>query len=908
MASIREIMAAGTPAQLARMLGSNQLQIVNAGGVDQASATPLTVNFALIETPANNNGVRLGYASGAAVTVLLNTGPQPCLVWPAEDDALNGQAPNQPLALAAGSVFLGVPSIDEWLAVVAPPGGGVPEAPLDGQLYGRQSAGWVALASALATTFLPLAGGTMAGPIVLSGPPTAAPQAATKAYVDAAPPGEAPVDGQIYGRQSAAWVQLASQFLGLAGGTLTGPLVLPGPPTAANQAATKAYVDETSSGVLIDWFGTGTADDTAIWTTALAWAASLGIPRIYAARPSNVKNLAIAQPIEIYGLEGFSFNLAATGGVGDSVLLLQHNYITLSNVTINMPRVNWRTSQAQPAGNYGVLVQSNPVGTVLSHIILGGVTVNGGNCGISFVGGDRITMRDCEVNGQFNNGVMLGGTTAGGNVVQAMTKVRINGLRMVSTGASGLILTAFTAGATSPASHQDIEIVNAYALCCGKLPGTYPGIYLSANSLRQFRLDGSAVKCGAGLWVIGSSCPVAAIPNLIADGWITMRAVLDTLAGGIDGVLIGCQDVAGTAGMVRRIHLSADVNHKGGATWTTGAFYDVGDGVSNAGNFYLCLGDANGLPGIAGASGPPTGTGTWAAAFYDGTLYWQYLHADPGLPTLLARGLNIQTLGTTTDGVTVDARIHNCGYGVMLVPRQNTADTAIRNLHLRSPVITGAAYGIVDTGNSSGTTTGTIQLKISNPVIEASPSGDSSSAALGIQLGVNGNGSTTGSTNVTAEIVGGRVGTTGAVPSQGSALRCNGGTVALTLSGDTHFMTDGPVVAYLQNGAYTVTAFDVTFQSTAAAGSRVLNVATVTGSWTNYGNVKIIQPDATQYGYIATGMTFSGSVIRGITTAAPTTPGSVGEVFKLSPETATIGRYVCTTAGSAGSAVWTAKI
>jgi hypothetical protein len=143
MANIQEIMAAGTPAALASMLGSSQLQVVAAGGVDQGSATPLTVNFALLESAASGAGVCLGWASGGAVTALLNTGPQDCLIWPAENDALNGLAADQPMALAAGSLFLGVPSVDEWLAVISPADGGIQDAPLDGQTYGRQGGVWV---------------------------------------------------------------------------------------------------------------------------------------------------------------------------------------------------------------------------------------------------------------------------------------------------------------------------------------------------------------------------------------------------------------------------------------------------------------------------------------------------------------------------------------------------------------------------------------------------------------------------------------------------------------------------------------------------------------------------------------------------------------------------------------------
>jgi len=65
------------------------------------------------------------------------------------------------------------------------------------------------------------AGDTMTGPLTLPGAPTATNHAATKGYVDT----------EVGARVAKA------------GDTMTGPLTLPGAPTAANHAATKAYVD-----------------------------------------------------------------------------------------------------------------------------------------------------------------------------------------------------------------------------------------------------------------------------------------------------------------------------------------------------------------------------------------------------------------------------------------------------------------------------------------------------------------------------------------------------------------------------------------------------------------------------------------------------------------------------------------
>jgi hypothetical protein len=59
---------------------------------------------------------------------------------------------------------------------------------------------------------------------------------------------EAPNDGFTYGRQSLAW----AKALNLAGGTLTGNLVLSGDPVTALGAATKQYVDAHVSGIPTD--------------------------------------------------------------------------------------------------------------------------------------------------------------------------------------------------------------------------------------------------------------------------------------------------------------------------------------------------------------------------------------------------------------------------------------------------------------------------------------------------------------------------------------------------------------------------------------------------------------------------------------------------------------------------------
>lgn len=84
------------------------------------------------------------------------------------------------------------------------------------------------------TAFLPITGGSMTGPLILYGPPSMPSEAASKAYVDMLVAGGiSPTD--------------LSGFLNLSGGTMTGYLTLNGPPVNPLHAASKAYVDGVSS-------------------------------------------------------------------------------------------------------------------------------------------------------------------------------------------------------------------------------------------------------------------------------------------------------------------------------------------------------------------------------------------------------------------------------------------------------------------------------------------------------------------------------------------------------------------------------------------------------------------------------------------------------------------------------------
>lgn len=109
-----------------------------------------------------------------------------------------------------------------------------------------------------ASTALPLSGGTMTGPLILSKEPTAAAQASTKSYVDSQIGNALPKTGGaltgtlLLAADPSAPLQAAtknyvdsqvSTALPKAGGTLSGSLTLAGDPTGSLQAATRQYVD-----------------------------------------------------------------------------------------------------------------------------------------------------------------------------------------------------------------------------------------------------------------------------------------------------------------------------------------------------------------------------------------------------------------------------------------------------------------------------------------------------------------------------------------------------------------------------------------------------------------------------------------------------------------------------------------
>jgi len=114
-------------------------------------------------------------------------------------------------------------------------GDAIIEPPADLQTYGRVHGSWVPV--------LPITGGTITGALNVR-EPVANTEAATKYYVDAlvAQGGtfvDAPADDFVYGRLNHAWARV----LPIAGGTMTGPLTLVGSPQQPLQPVTLQYLN-----------------------------------------------------------------------------------------------------------------------------------------------------------------------------------------------------------------------------------------------------------------------------------------------------------------------------------------------------------------------------------------------------------------------------------------------------------------------------------------------------------------------------------------------------------------------------------------------------------------------------------------------------------------------------------------
>lgn len=176
-------------------------------------------------------------------------------------------------------------------------GGGIPDAPTDGQIYGRngEAESWVPV--------LPLAGGTMQGAINLNNVATTPVEPVRLDQLGGllgfpvsmtAP--TTPVVGQLWFNTNTgqlevwngtAWVPQTGGYIPVSGGSMTGNLILDGPPSNAsppNQAATRGYVDDLITGSL-QYLGTISGA-----TGIVTYNVSTGITATYLVDPTTVKD------------------------------------------------------------------------------------------------------------------------------------------------------------------------------------------------------------------------------------------------------------------------------------------------------------------------------------------------------------------------------------------------------------------------------------------------------------------------------------------------------------------------------------------------------------------------------------------------------------------------------------------
>jgi hypothetical protein len=225
--------------------------------------------------------------------------------------------------------------------------------------------------------FMPIAGGHFTGPLYLYNDPTDAMMPATKGYVDAGGSGggggipEAPSGGP-YGRGGGAWVPV----LPIAGGTITGPLILAADPTTALGAVTKQYVDAisaTANGAVQRAGDTMTgplvlsADPTAALGAVTKQYADAGLAlKAPLANPAFSGHLIVSNPTTP------SLTLAITGGTGSPVFGVSNNGTTLgfglSNAMTGVPTTPLATMDQSGNWVFGGRV-TNTTGRIISTAV-----------------------------------------------------------------------------------------------------------------------------------------------------------------------------------------------------------------------------------------------------------------------------------------------------------------------------------------------------------------------------------------------------------------------------------------------------------------------------------------------------------------------------------------------------------
>ena len=249
------------------------------------------------------------------------------------------------------SVTAGAFNPAQWVVV----GGGLPEAPLDGQLYGRKSAAWVVVPGG--------SGGIPEAPN--DGQQYGRQSLGWTVVATGGGIPEAPNDGTAYARKSAAWAHLTHSditdwtaqlagYLPLTGGIMTGAITLSGPPVNPTDAADKAYVDAATGGGGGGGGGANLLDngDMSIYqrasgTVNVPTGQSFQIDR-WATYATHSSRYQIGQTTTLAYPAGFAFLLAAKSISATAVGSTDYFAIQQGIEGISIAGLNFGSAAAQP--------------------------------------------------------------------------------------------------------------------------------------------------------------------------------------------------------------------------------------------------------------------------------------------------------------------------------------------------------------------------------------------------------------------------------------------------------------------------------------------------------------------------------------------------------------------------------
>lgn len=114
MATQTELMAAGCPAGLAKLIGQVTATGLSAAGTTQGTATAITGNSAF-STVASLSGAVLPSATGSPIITVYNGGVNTLTVYPASGESFYGQSANAGVPCVTGKSVTFTPTAVAWM-------------------------------------------------------------------------------------------------------------------------------------------------------------------------------------------------------------------------------------------------------------------------------------------------------------------------------------------------------------------------------------------------------------------------------------------------------------------------------------------------------------------------------------------------------------------------------------------------------------------------------------------------------------------------------------------------------------------------------------------------------------------------------------------------------------------------